>query len=1018
MDWIINKSENSNIQEIVVANKDKIKVLCSGDVNIQTFANNKTYDVTVKNVLCVPELTTNLLSVSQLITNGNNVSFKENCCKIFNNQNELVAIAYLIDGVYKLETKKVNKCFLTVDGITWHRRFGHMNSSDLNKMKNNLLVDGLLYSGELKTTKQNCVVCCEAKQTRLPFSQKGSRASSILELVHADLCGPMEVVSIGGSRYFLILEDDFSRMAFIYFLKNKDETFEIFKEFKLMVENQTNLKIKKFRSDNGGEFCSRNFDNFLKKCGIIHQKTNAYTPEQNGSSERLNRSVVEKAKCLLFDAGLETKFWAEACNTAVYLKNRSFATGLNKTPFEVWTGSRPNVSCLRIFGSSVMVHIPKAKRQKWDKKSEKMIFVGYSDNIKGYRVYNPRTNCISTSRDVIIMEETKEEIRENKKDTVDIIITHETELETESTDSVGEHLSESSENNSEDFDEAEEFLEAEVQAEVRKSERISKPNSKFQDYEVYLCAGAAGSSKDMYDEPTTYSEALSRPDNQCWVQAISEELQSFSQNDAWELADAPAGATIVPCKWVFKTKCDGENLVRYRARLVAKGFAQKPGIDFCDTFSPVVKHSTLRVLLSLAVNLNLDITHLDVKTAFLNGYLCENVYMTKPEGFEVTNNNKNKVLKLKKAIYGLKQASRAWYQRVEEVLSNLNYKKSDFEPCLFIKSKSNKNITIVALYVDDFFLFSNDIREVEYLKKELSLKFEIKDLGQAKQVLGMRISYDKNKGEIRLDQEQYIDQLLRKFNLLESKTASTPMEVNLKLDRADQNCLNQEIPYQKLIGSLMYLCVLTRPDISFAVSFMSQYNNCFDNEHWNYAKRILKYLKGTKHYCMTFNRSVNFNLTGFVDADWANNVLDRKSYTGFCFKLGNCLISWESRKQNTVALSSTEAEYMALSEASKEAMYLRNLICELTGDLKCITIFNDNQSAIKLSANPVFNKRSKHIDVRHHFVREAVASGFISVKYLQTTQMPADILTKSLCSAKHLKFLHDLCIRSGNSIST
>lgn len=323
------------------------------------------YNITVKNVLYVPSLTTNLLSVSELTKNGNSVIFEPNKCLIRNNLGVLVAEAELVDGVYRVNLQTQN-CLLTstkVNGETWHRRLGHINSNDMNKMKRCGLVDGLDYSDTFATSKLNCEICCEGKQSRLPFAT-GSRATEILQIVHSDVCGPMESKSIGGARYFLLFIDDYSRMTFIYFLKAKSKVLSYFKEFKSRVENFQSKKIKILRTDNGCEYCSNDFEEFLKKEGIIHQKTNPYTPEQNGLSERSNRTIVERARCLLFEADLEKKFWAEAANTAVYLKNRSVASSIEKTPYEAWTGRKPNLRHIRIFGSPVMAHIPKEKRTK------------------------------------------------------------------------------------------------------------------------------------------------------------------------------------------------------------------------------------------------------------------------------------------------------------------------------------------------------------------------------------------------------------------------------------------------------------------------------------------------------------------------------------------------------------------------------------------------------------------------------------------------------------------------------
>ncbi|CAH2109146.1 unnamed protein product [Euphydryas editha] len=296
------------------------------------------------------------------------------------------------------------------------------------------------------------------------------------------------------------------------------------------------------------------------------------------------------------------------------------------------------------------------------------------------------------------------------------------------------------------------------------------------------------------------------------------------------------------------------------------------------------------------------------------------------------------------------------------------------------------------------------------LKQMLSSRFKIKDLGQVKQCLGMNVKFDKLEGSVTLSQEHYIDNLLHKFSLTDCKTFDTPMEHKLNVNTG-QN-VNNKVPFQQLIGSLMYLSVLTRPDITYSVSYLSQYNNCHTDEHWGYAKRVLKYLKKTKSYGIKYCNNGISDIKGFVDADWANNTIDRRSYTGFCFLLSNGVISWECRKQKTVALSTCEAEYMGIAEACKEAIYLRALQFEITNKMYTLTLYNDNQSAQKLSTNPVFHKKSKHIDVKYHFTRECVSNNIVDLQYLPTTDMPADLLTKSLCSKRHYMFMKMLGIVS------
>lgn len=403
IDWLANRRQVENAS-ITVANNTNLPVECSGEVEMRSSVEGETKNIVVHDVMCVPQLTTNLLSVSQLVRRGNTVIFDESGCRIFNQHNEVIAIGELYNNMFRLKIQHIDLCMQTSlnSASVWHRRLGHLSDSVLTKM--NTAVSGLKIDGKIDN-KFNCVSCCEGKQIRNSFGSNGSRAKSTLEIIHTDLCGPSKIPTIGGARYFLLFVDDFSRMVFVYFLKKKDEAFSCFVDFKSQAENQLNKKIKILRSDNGGEFCNRIFDDFLKKNGIIHQTTNPHTPEQNGLCERMNRSVVEKARCMLFDADLDTKFWGEATNTAVYLINRTVCAGLvDKTPYEIWYGTKPDISQLKVFGCDAMMHVPKAQRTKWSKKSKRMIFVGYGETTKGYRLIDPVTLKLVYSRDVVFME--------------------------------------------------------------------------------------------------------------------------------------------------------------------------------------------------------------------------------------------------------------------------------------------------------------------------------------------------------------------------------------------------------------------------------------------------------------------------------------------------------------------------------------------------------------------------------------------------------------------------------------
>ena len=382
--------------------------------------------------------------------------------------------------------------------------------------------------------------------------------------------------------------------------------------------------------------------------------------------------------------------------------------------------------------------------------------------------------------------------------------------------------------------------------------------------------------------------------------------------------------------------------------------------------------------------------------------------MHQPEGF-INPGNEDKIYKLQKAVYGLKQASRAWYQKVKNILLSLEYIQCKQEECIFIK-KTGEQLIIITLYVDDFFVFYNDLKEMSLLKSSLQLHFKVKDLGKVANMLGIKVVHDTETGTITLSQEHKIEQILERFGMSDCKPVKTPMIVNISsTDSCDDSCDVSKLPYQELIGALMYLCVTTRPDIAFAVSYLSQFNSCYSVNDWNNAKRILRYLKGTKNLSLVFKKSVKMKtcLEGFADADWASNS-DRKSYTGYLFKYSGNTISWGCYKQSCVALSSTEAEYIALSESCREAVYLSALLLELTCKPCSVILYNDNQSAQRLVSNPVYHRRTKHIDVRYHYIRNVLEKRNIQIEYLSTDLMIADILTKPLAFIKHSRFVNGL----------
>lgn len=511
-----------------------------------------------------------------------------------------------------------------------------------------------------------------------------------------------------------------------------------------------------------------------------------------------------------------------------------------------------------------------------------------------------------------------------------------------------------------------------------------------------------------------------------WKKATLSEYVSQIKCKTWEIIDKPDNRKTIGNRLVFRKKFnENGHCERHKVRLVAKGFAQQAGVDYQETFAPVVRSSSIRLLMALAVELDLLVEQMDVVTAYLNGDVEEEIYMDVPDGLEdilkqiVEENEENeeviktsrkwlsdlkdssKVCRIKKSLYGLKQSGRQWYKKLDRRLREIGMQPLNAEPCIYI-SKKGEDIMLIAIYVDDLIITCNNMDWIKQMKSELKKKFEMKDLGAIHFCLGIEFHQDIDKATITMSQSKYTEEVLQRFAMQDSKPISTPLEANNKLKKPKNSSEEsmENFPYQSLVGSLMYLAVSTRPDISYAVSSLSQFNTSYNEEHWKAGKRVLRYLRGTVFHGLIFKKSGQ-ELQGFVDADWGGCINDRRSFTGYAFKLANGAVSWEAKKQRTVALSSTEAEYMAMTEATKEAIYLRQLLDEIGISTNSIRIYNDNQGAQKLVRNPIFHSRTKHIDIRHHFIRDAYETGVINLEYMSTNDMPADVLTKGLFAPKH-----------------
>ena len=1046
-------------EEIRVTGESTVKATHVGRVKLDCKVGNNSSTVFLENVRYVPGVGVNLFSVNRATAAGAETSFIGDTCRVKVN-GDTKMMARLIQGLWVIEEKGTDYSFLAKhleSAEIWHRRFCHAGYENLARLAEGNLVKGMHVSAAKFREKVDtvCEPCVQGKQTRLPFSDSDSRSKQPCELVHMDVCGPMPVTSTGGSKYFCTFLDDYSKLSVAVPIARKSDVREVLKDVLGKWELKTGKRVITIRSDRGGEYIDGELKKDLRELHITHELTVPGTPQQNGDAERLNRVLLERTRAVLAESGLSQNLWAEALVTVNYARNRTPVSAHGRTPWEMFTGQVPTVSHMRVFGSTAYIHVPKEKRNKLDPVSAKGVFLGYEPQTKGYRVLRERDGVIVVTRDVTFDERTKHGAFNNNE----FGVMEETERNPESTEPVGEPTNNGTDPDAERRRVVSETSPGEGKPESegsvgatrlqpetpkdsprrstgrvrRKPIEWYKASSHFASGDGQECqeegeslnsvwqssAGAVGEDRESpceiparlpdvntdetghLIEPQTYEEALESPQSDLWRTAMDEEFKSLLENQTWELVECPLGVKPVPMKWVYKIKRNADGSVeRFKARLVAKGFLQKQGVDFEEVYAPVSKQTTVRALLAVCAEKDLELEQLDVKTAFLNGHLEEEIYMQQAQGYE--EGSPTVVCKLRRAIYGLRQAPRAWYLRLKEEMEKLGWTVSGADPALFTRREEG-GVFYALVYVDDILMAGPKGSPVmERLKAELTEIFDIRDLGESSYFLGMEIERKRDEGTIKLSQKKLTGEILNRFGMSEAKGRSVPLSQGEKLTRDGEPLDTGEHPYRELIGSLLYLSVCTRPDIAYAVGALSRYMSAPTTDHWRAAMGILRYLADTRDLGIVFGKG-GLIPEGYVDADYAGELDTRRSTTGYVFILAGGAISWSSRLQVTVAVSTVEAEYMGAASAVKEALWLKKLARDLGLEIGQICIKGDNQGALKLLKHSMSTQRSKHIDVMHHFARERVLRGEVSFEYCSTEHMAADFLTKAVSPAKFAK---------------
>ena len=946
----------------------------------------------IENVLLVEGLKHNLLSVSQLCDKGYLVSFDSQKCLIEHKHDiNIKHVGHRVNNVYMIDLsikQENNHCFLSKDDDPWlwHKRIAHINMDHLNKLISKDLVVGL---PKLKFEKDKlCDACQKGKQTRVSFKSKNVVSTTRpLQLLHMDLFGPSRTMSFGGNYYALVIVDDFSRYTWTLFITHKSDSFQAFRKLAKVIQNKKNLKIASIRSDHGGEFENKDFELFCDEHGIEHNFSAPRTPQQNGVVERKNRSLEEIARTLLNDTSLPKYFWAEAVNTACYIMNRALIRPiLKKTPYELYNGRKPNISHLHVFGCKCFVlNNGKDNLGKFDAKSDEGIFLGYSLQSKAYRIYNKRTMNIEESIHVTFDESNAILSRKNMLDDIADSLEH---MNIHEQDSKG-----NDKGNNEDPPE-----------EVKSNDELPREWKASRDHPLDNIIGDISkgvttrhSLKDLCNnmafvsmiEPKNIKEAIV-DDN--WIIAMQEELNQFERNNVWKLVEKPENYPIIGTKWVFRNKLDEHGIIiRNKARLVAKGYNQEEGIDYEETYAPVARLEAIRMLLAYASIMNFKLYQMDVKSAFLNGLIQEEVYVEQPPGFEIPD-KPNHVYKLQKALYGLKQAPRAWYERLSNFLLEKEFSRGKVDTTLFIKRKHN-DILLVQIYVDDIIFGSTNDSLCKEFSLDMQSEFEMSMMGELKYFLGLQIKQTQE--GIFINQSKYCKELIKRFGMDSAKHMSTPMSTNCYLDKDESGQSIDIKQYRGMIGSLLYLSA-SRPDIMFSVCMCARFQSNPKQSHLSAVKRIMRYLLGTINLGLWYPKNSTCNLIGYSDSDFAGSKTDRKSTSGTCQFIGSALVSWHSKKQNSVALSTAEAEYISAGSCCAQILWMKQQLSDYGILLDRIPIRCDNTSAINLSKNPVQHSRTKHIEIRHHFLRDHVLKGDCVLEFVDTKNQLADIFTKPL----------------------
>jgi Reverse transcriptase (RNA-dependent DNA polymerase)/gag-polypeptide of LTR copia-type/Zinc knuckle len=929
-----------------------------------------------------------------------------------------------------------NLALLAVSPMVLHRRLGHLNWRDTMALANGV---GTGITCDLrKASELPCETCQLAKSRHQApmFNARQPPGTTVKgSFMHSDIAGPVAVRSLQGNTWMHGFTCDNTAFSFVFFCGNKSDALDNLQQLVLQLAKAA-VQILVVYWDNAKEFWSQPLQEYCDNAGIKLQGSAPYMAQENGFAERRWQVWCAAARCLLHEASLPPSLWQEAMACAVYIRNRTPTKALGgKTPYQAWHGERPDLAHLRVFGARAYVHLERSAREgsKFGLRAWVGRFVGYSEHNNCYRIYNESTRRIIDSRHVTFIEMPGDVpvlpagatlegsyIRlppgAEEAPPVPQLTPHSQEpAQQQQQQPAQQQQQQPTAQQQQPAAQQQQQLgcltRTEHQAHLRAAREAARDrlranlamlkfDSTTVDNLVTLAVIAGGTRV-----PNTYKQAMASPERNMWEAATIKEFDALVANGTWSLVPREHGMNVVGARWVFNVKSNAEGkIVIYKARFVAKGFSQQPGIDYDSTFAPVVELVSVRAVVAMACHNNWHMRQADVENAFVQSNdLQELVYVEQPEGFTASPDGRAYVLRLNKPLYGLKQSPREWHKTVSSYLVEVcGYTACAADQCVLLDPTTG---VIIVLYVDDLLLTGTTASApIDAAFAKLQDRFRLKDLGEPSYFLGISLSRDMVNGTFAMSQERYIASLLARFNMEEYAPVGTPMlyagDNRVVSDLLDKQGAER---YRSLVGGLLWISNGTRPDIAYSMSVLSQHmaNPC--KHHMLWAERVLCFLKG-QPYGLTFTRSNDLQLVCYVDAAYANDPVDRRSTSGYVYMLGGAAIAWRAKKQKEVVVSSTEAEYLALFHAGQRAVLLRSLLKFLGMAMDAPTAFMEDNTAAKLLAEDASSQqRTKHIDVKYHRIRELVAEGAVQINMVRTFDQHADIFTKPLNRVLHAK---------------